>query len=62
MNEATSEPRLSASAPATGTATPEEIRAAIDTGLYANAEHEACGVGFVAHIKGSFAGGGGILR
>ena len=52
MNEATSEPRLSASAPATGTATPEEIRAAIDTGLYANAEHDACGVGFVAHIKG----------
>ena len=29
-----------------------EIQNAIDTGLYANAEHDACGVGFVAHIKG----------
>jgi len=29
-----------------------EIQNAIDTGLYANSEHDACGVGFVAHIKG----------
>lgn len=29
-----------------------EIQTAIDTGLYANAEHDACGVGFVAQIKG----------
>ena len=29
-----------------------EIQNAIDTGLYANAEHDACGVGFVAQIKG----------
>ncbi len=34
------------------TATPQEIQTAIDTGMYANAEHDACGVGFVAHIKG----------
>jgi len=34
------------------TATREEIQAAADTGLYASAEHDACGVGFVAHIKG----------
>ena len=34
------------------TATAQEIQAAVDTGLYANAEHDACGVGFVAHIKG----------
>lgn len=30
----------------------EEIQAAYQNGLYANAEHDACGVGFVAHIKG----------
>ncbi len=34
------------------TATAQEIKAAADTGMYANAEHDACGVGFVAHIKG----------
>jgi glutamate synthase (NADPH/NADH) large chain len=34
------------------TATAQEIQAAADSGLYANAEHDACGVGFVAHIKG----------
>ncbi|MDE2077582.1 MAG: glutamate synthase subunit alpha [Burkholderiales bacterium] len=33
-------------------ATRQEIQAAADIGLYANAEHDACGVGFVAHIKG----------
>jgi glutamate synthase (NADPH/NADH) large chain len=34
-------------------ATPEEIAALIDQGLYDPAtEHDACGVGFVAHIKG----------
>ena len=33
-------------------ASAQEIQTAIDTGLYANAEHDACGVGFVAHIKG----------
>ena len=30
----------------------QEIQTAIETGLYANNEHDACGVGFVAHIKG----------
>ncbi len=29
-----------------------EIRAAAERGLYANTEHDACGVGFVAHVKG----------
>ena len=33
-------------------ASSQEISAAGSTGLYANAEHDACGVGFVAHIKG----------
>ncbi len=33
-------------------ATRQEIQAAAEVGLYANAEHDACGVGFVAHIKG----------
>lgn len=33
-------------------ATAQEIQTAINTGLYANSEHDACGVGFVAHIKG----------
>ncbi|QEY58897.1 glutamate synthase subunit alpha [Pseudomonas sp. C27(2019)] len=33
-------------------ASAQEIQTAVDTGLYANAEHDACGVGFVAHIKG----------
>jgi len=40
------------SSPAASPATAQEIQAAIDTGLYANSEHDACGVGFVAHIKG----------
>jgi glutamate synthase domain-containing protein 2/glutamate synthase domain-containing protein 1/glutamate synthase domain-containing protein 3 len=39
-------------APASAVATRQEIQAAADTGMYANAEHDACGVGFVAHIKG----------
>ena len=30
----------------------EEIQAAHQSGMYANAEHDACGVGFVVHIKG----------
>ncbi|NBD20391.1 glutamate synthase subunit alpha [Aquabacterium fontiphilum] len=33
-------------------ATREEIQAAAEFGMYTNAEHDACGVGFVAHIKG----------
>ncbi|MDH5340297.1 MAG: glutamate synthase subunit alpha, partial [Rubrivivax sp.] len=32
--------------------TPEEIQRLADQGLYANREHDACGVGFIAHIKG----------
>ncbi|MGE5451401.1 MAG: glutamate synthase-related protein [Acidobacteriota bacterium] len=36
----------------TSVATAQEIRAAAELGMYANAEHDACGVGFVAHIKG----------
>ncbi|MBI3381207.1 MAG: glutamate synthase subunit alpha [Aquabacterium sp.] len=36
----------------TSVATAQEIKAAADLGMYANAEHDACGVGFVAHIKG----------
>ena len=37
----------------TGSATPEQLREAAELGLYASAhEHDACGVGFVAHIKG----------
>ena len=39
-------------AAATSVATAQEIRAAAELGMYANAEHDACGVGFVAHIKG----------
>src|SRR5258706_498195 len=36
-----------------GTVTPEELRQAAERGLYDPAnEHDACGVGFVAHIKG----------
>ena len=30
----------------------QEIQAAAELGMYANVEHDACGVGFVAHIKG----------
>ncbi len=33
-------------------ASAQEVRTAVETGLYANSEHDACGVGFVAHIKG----------
>ena len=37
----------------TGAATPEQLRQAAEFGLYSAAhEHDACGVGFVAHIKG----------
>ena len=39
-------------AASTSVATAQEIKAASELGLYANAEHDACGVGFVAHIKG----------
>lgn len=36
-----------------GVATPEELQQAAERGLYDPArEHDACGVGFVAHIKG----------
>ena len=48
-------PKATPQAPTSETvraASAEEIQHAIDTGLYANAEHDACGVGFVAHIKG----------
>ncbi|MFO1326457.1 MAG: glutamate synthase-related protein [Rubrivivax sp.] len=41
------------SQPTTDTPRPEEIRALAQHGLYDPAsEHDACGVGFVAHIKG----------
>jgi glutamate synthase (NADPH/NADH) large chain len=36
----------------TAAPSPEEIQALADQGLYAAQEHDACGVGFVAHIKG----------
>ncbi len=37
----------------TGATTPEQLRQAAEFGLYSPAhEHDACGVGFVAHIKG----------
>ncbi len=39
-------------APTSAVATRQEIQAAAELGMYANAEHDACGVGFVAHIKG----------
>ncbi len=52
MTQAASEALFPENSTAIGSANPLEIRAAIDTGLYANAEHDACGVGFVAHIKG----------
>lgn len=52
MTQAASEALFPENSTAIGSANPQEIRAAIDTGLYANAEHDACGVGFVAHIKG----------
>ena len=49
----TSFPIFSASdAAATSVATAQEIQIAAELGMYANAEHDACGVGFVAHIKG----------
>ncbi|HUG23251.1 glutamate synthase-related protein [Piscinibacter sp.] len=39
--------------PALATTTPEELRLAAEHGLYdPTNEHDACGVGFVAHIKG----------
>src|ERR1043165_8159119 len=38
---------------ASGAASPQEIEALAQRGLYsATNEHDACGVGFVAHIKG----------
>lgn len=33
-------------------AQPQEIQTAMEAGLYANHEHDACGVGFITHIKG----------
>ncbi len=50
MTQFVSQARLSRQTAAM--ATPEEIRTAREAGLYADAEHDACGVGFVAHIKG----------
>lgn len=42
------------STPAQLTASPQEIAALAENGLYNPAgEHDACGVGFVAHIKGA---------
>ena len=38
--------------PQAAVASPAEIHHAHTHGLYANAEHDACGVGFVAHLKG----------
>ena len=38
-------------AAATSMATRQEIQAAAEHGMYVNAEHDACGVGFVAHIR-----------
>ncbi|MFO1379882.1 MAG: glutamate synthase-related protein [Chitinivorax sp.] len=52
MTQATSGKMFPSDVSATGSATAKEIQAAIETGLYANSEHDACGVGFVAHIKG----------
>ncbi len=55
MTQATSEARnteLSTADARHTMATHEEIRAASEQGLYAHSEHDACGVGFVAHIKG----------
>jgi len=37
---------------ASGSASRQEIAALAEQGLYHNNEHDACGVGFVAHIKG----------
>jgi glutamate synthase (NADPH/NADH) large chain len=52
MTQATSGTQFPTDAAAALTATAQEIQAAAEFGLYANAEHDACGVGFVAHIKG----------
>ncbi|WP_294638165.1 glutamate synthase central domain-containing protein, partial [uncultured Aquabacterium sp.] len=52
MPQATSGTLFPTDAAVNLTATAQEIQAAAEHGLYANAEHDACGVGFVAHIKG----------
>jgi glutamate synthase (NADPH/NADH) large chain len=52
MTQVASEALLTNNPVSLDAASPQEIRTAIETGLYANAEHDACGVGFVAHIKG----------
>ena len=52
MPQATSGTSFPTDAAVNLTATAQEIQAAAEHGLYANAEHDACGVGFVAHIKG----------
>ncbi|MES2089670.1 MAG: glutamate synthase-related protein [Pseudomonadota bacterium] len=52
MNQATSGTQFPTDTAATSAATQQEIQHAAEFGLYANAEHDACGVGFVAHIKG----------
>ena len=51
MNQAPHEALLH-SGSSSDTASAQEIKVAAELGLYANAEHDACGVGFVAHIKG----------
>ncbi len=52
MTQAVLEPPFTDALQAAAPAGPEEIRAAHARGLYTQAEHDACGVGFVAHIKG----------
>jgi len=52
MSQATSGKTFPIQADHLVTATKQEIKAAAELGMYANAEHDACGVGFVAHIKG----------
>ena len=46
--------QISAASSATSSATADEIAHLQQHGLYAGSqEHDACGVGFVAHIKGT---------
>ncbi|MBA4110684.1 MAG: glutamate synthase subunit alpha [Leptothrix sp. (in: Bacteria)] len=52
MNQATSGTPFPTTTEASTSATKQEILHAAEHGMYANAEHDACGVGFVAHIKG----------
>ncbi len=52
MTQVVPQSRSAGAAQPVAPASPEEIRTAHAQGLYAQAEHDACGVGFVAHIKG----------